>query len=89
MVKQILYVVRKTTSVTIGVNSDLKNIKRKHSRQYEMQNNLILDKIFTAYKINIKNTRKTANEAVNQDKNRCEVPSRFLHNGLGLHTNHL
>ena len=58
---------RKTTK-----KETLKNI-REAKKQY-------FDRIFTAYKNDIKKTWKTINETLNRNKNGCAVLSRDLHN---------
>ena len=83
-----LYVEWKTTSVT-HVNyhrnkQRLKEHEKETLKKIREAKKQYFDRIFTAYKANIKKTWKTINETLNRNKNGSELPSRFLHNDVEI-----
>ena len=83
-----LYVEWKTTSVT-HVNYD-RNKQRFKEHEKETLKKIreakkeYFDRIFTAYKADIKKTWKAINETLNRNKNGSELPSRFLNNDVEI-----
>ena len=83
-----LYVEWKTTSVT-HVNYDgnkqgFKEHEKETLKKIREAKKQYFERIFTAYKADIKKTWKAINETLNRNKNGGELPSRFLHNDVEI-----
>ena len=56
-----------------GCNNVLKEAKQQY-----------FDRIFTAYRTDLKKTWRTISETLCRNKKHCDVPSRFFHDGKEL-----
>ena len=86
--KNSLYVKWKTTPVTHAsydtVKESFKNCEREILKQIQVAKHDNFNRIFTAYKTDIKKTWRSINETLRRNKKTCDLPSTFFHNDRTL-----
>ena len=86
--KNSLYVKWKTTPVTHAsydnVKESFKNCEREILKQIQVAKHDYFNRIFTAYKTDMKKTWRSINETLSRNKKTCDLPPTFFHNGRTL-----
>ena len=59
-------------------------MKKKCGTPYKKQKKRYFNRIFTAYKCDIKKTWLVINDTLSRNKNKCDLPATFNYNGLVL-----
>ena len=86
--KNSLYVKWKTTPVTHvsydTVKQRFKSCEKDILKQIQMAKSNYFNRIFTAYRTDMKKTWRTINETLSRNKKKCDLPPSFEHNGRTL-----
>ena len=86
--KNNLYVKWKTTPINLEkyeeIKKQFKECEKNVIKLIKEAKQQYFDRIFTAYKTDLKKTWRTISETLCRNKKHCDVPSRFFHDGKEL-----
>ena len=86
--KNKLYVKWKTTPINLEkyeeIKKQFKECEKNVIKLIKEAKQQYFDRIFTAYRTDLKKTRRTISETLCRNKKHCDVPSRFFHDGKEL-----
>ena len=86
--KNKLYVKWKTTPINLEkyeeIKKQFKECEKNVIKLIKEAKQQYFDRIFTAYRTDLKKTWRTISETLSRNKKHCDVPSRFFHDGKEL-----
>ena len=86
--KNKLYVKWKTTPINLEkyeeIKKQFKECEKNVIKLIKEAKQQYFDRIFTAYRTDLKKTWRTISETLRRNKKHCDVPSRFFHDGKEL-----